>query len=170
MSVPGGVLMPCVTSALLWAHIVVPISMQGSAQRLVTGYEMDRVLLHELNLLLCETVLADCPWIGQCNFLNPVIKVLLYNWLRFNESTELISSLNGGEAATSGWMGNNLYLFEVWFQNKLVPHKHGVRFHWIAVGDRFLLLLYYDELTLVLGSSRRFGLNTMTEKPFFCAA
>ena len=61
VSVPGGVLMPRVTSALLRAHIVIPISLQGSAQRLVTGYEVDCVLLHELNLLLCETVLADCP-------------------------------------------------------------------------------------------------------------
>ena len=48
VSIPGGVLMPCVTSALLGAHIIVPISLQRSAQRLVTGYEVDRVLLHEL--------------------------------------------------------------------------------------------------------------------------
>jgi hypothetical protein len=61
MSVSCGVLMPCMTSALLRAHIVVPISIQGSAQRLIASHEMDRVLLHELKLFLCETVLADCP-------------------------------------------------------------------------------------------------------------
>lgn len=108
MSVASGILMSGVSRALLNARVVVPTSMQFSAQRFIAGNEVNTVIHHELLLFLIQTILRDDPGVSQGYLVHTGVKVFCnYNWLIFEENT---LSLDSRETTSTCRMSNYLQL------------------------------------------------------------